>query len=103
MIRGGISENGIKDLVLIKKGTMNEHSYIEEDHVGLFVQLIGDKFVLMDDNAKAHIARIVTKYLVKSLHKSKTLNPIERVWDITGRQVRARVDLKSIVTRFCLL
>lgn len=40
------------------------HRYIVEalrDHV---LQFIGDKFVIMHDNAKSHIPRIVTEYLV---------------------------------------
>jgi hypothetical protein len=49
----------------------------------------------MQDNARPHIARIVTEYLdeveVRRLPwptRSSDLNPIEHVWDMLGRRVR---------------
>nr|KAG5706368.1 hypothetical protein BaRGS_033129 [Batillaria attramentaria] len=54
---------------------------------------------LMYDNARPHRARIVDQYLEEESMermewpaRSPDLNPIEHVWDMIGRAVRARVN-----------
>ncbi|RZC39831.1 DDE 3 domain containing protein, partial [Asbolus verrucosus] len=54
--------------------------------------------MLMHDNARPHIARIVDEYLdtveIRRMIwpiRSSYLNPIERVWDMIGRRVRVRI------------
>jgi transposase len=57
--------------------------------------LIGNNFILMDDNARPHIARVVNEFLdevginrIEWPPRSPDLNPIEHVWDMIGKKVR---------------
>lgn len=100
MIWGGISLDGRTDLVVLQNGTLNAERYITnilEDNVVPVAAIVGDDFVLMHDNARPHAAAAVRNYLgnqnIATLNwpaRSPDLNPIEHVWDIMGRQFRAR-------------
>ena len=54
-------------------------------------------FILMDDNATAHRARIVNAFLdeqgIQRMYwpaQSPDLNPLEHVWDMLQRRIQAR-------------
>lgn len=66
-------------------------------HVRPYAGAIGDDFILMDDNAPAHRARIVDEYLQQETivrlewpARSPDLNPIEHCWDMLQAAVRSR-------------
>ena len=63
----------------------------------LYAGAIGDDFILMDDNARPHRARIGNEYLQRETiermdwpAKSPDLFPIEHAWDILQRRISNR-------------
>ena len=58
---------------------------------------VGENFILMDDNAHAHRARITDQYLEQATivrmewpARSPDLNPIEHAWDMLQTAVSSR-------------
>lgn len=100
MFWGGISLTARTELVFIRRGSLTAVRYITdilEDHVMPFAGYIGEHFQLMQDNARPHVARIVTQYLeevgiqvMQWPARSPDLNPIEHIWDTLKQKVRAR-------------
>ncbi|GFS79141.1 transposable element Tcb2 transposase [Trichonephila clavipes] len=100
MVWAGIMINGRTSLHVAANGTMTGQRYIDEvlpHHVRLFRGAVGDKFVLMDDNATCHRTLAVQDCLdsegIQRLvwpARSPYLNPIENMWDALGRQVAGR-------------
>lgn len=98
MIWGGISLEARTDLVLLRGGSLNADRYIREcleQHVVPYMPFIGENFLLMQDNARPHIARMTRQYLndvgIQVLDwppRSPDLNPIEHMWDKLGRRLR---------------
>lgn len=88
------------ELIVIDGGSLTAQRYNEEvlaNYVVPFAPIIGDDFVLMQDNARAHSARCVTEYLdevgIGKLNWPACTpdgNPVEHVWDMLGRRVRGR-------------
>ena len=101
MVWGGISFDGGTDLHVIQNGALTGVRYRDEIldvYVPPFAGAVGDNFVLMDDNARPHRARVVNDYLedegIERLDwpsRSPDLNPIEHAWDALQRQINAHL------------
>lgn len=100
VVWAGISFDGRTDLHVFMNGTVNARRYIDEilaPYVIPYAGAIGQEFVLMDDNATAHRARVVNQYLddqgVERMDwpaRSPDINPIEHAWDMLQRRISAR-------------
>ena len=92
MVWAGISAQGKTDLHVIDNGTLTALRYVNEIldvYVRPYAGAVGENIILMDDNARAHRARITDQYLEQAtiVHmerpaRSPDLNPIEHAWDM---------------------
>ena len=100
MVWAGISTQGKMDLHVIDNGTLTAERYVNEIldvHVCPYAGAIGPDFILMDDNARAHRARITNRYLEQAAivrldwpARSPDLNPIEHAWDMLQKAISSR-------------
>ena len=87
MVWGGISAQGKTDLHVIDNCTLTALRYVNEIldvYVRPYAGAVGENFILMDHNARAHRACITDQYLEQAtiVHmewpaRSPDLNPIE--------------------------
>ena len=83
----GISAQGKTDLHVIDNGTLTALRYVNkilDVYVRPYAGAVGENFILMDDKARAHRARITDQYLEQATivrmewpARSPDLNPIE--------------------------
>ena len=100
MVWAGISAQGKTDLHVIDNGMLTALRYVNEIfdvYVCPYAGAVGENFILMDDNARAHRARITDQYLEQATivrmelpARSPDLNPIERAWDMLQTAVSSR-------------
>ena len=86
MVWAGISAQGKTDLHVIDNGMLTALRYVNEIldvYVRPYAGAVGENFILMDDNARAHRARITDQYLEQATivrmewpARSPDLNPI---------------------------
>lgn len=99
MFWGCISKHGVGPLITID-GTMDQHQYLEVLKDYFIPELraaevkFGGNWVLMQDNAPAHTARLIKEYLSKESVTmlewppySPDLNPIENIWNWIKKKV----------------
>jgi hypothetical protein len=95
MVWGGISIDGRMDLVV--RDNLTAARYIELillQHVLIAAYSVRPKFLLMHDNARAHVA-CISRAVLQELHiqdmewpaVSPNPNPIHHVWDRVNRSV----------------
>ncbi|GFV19547.1 uncharacterized protein TNCV_4846941 [Trichonephila clavipes] len=99
LVWAGISLGGHTDLHVFHGGTVTGLRYRDEildPYVRPYAAAIGNDFILMDDNARPHRARIVEEYLedhglerMEWPARSPDLNPMDHLWDYLGREVAA--------------
>jgi transposase len=100
MLWAGISVTERTDLHIVQ-GNMNSLYYRANVLQAIVLPLrnrVGDRFVLMDDNARPHRARIITTFLednniqrIEWPAMSPDLNPIENIWAMLNTRLRNRI------------
>ena len=97
MVWVGISAQGKTDLHVIDNGTLTALRYVNEIldvYVRPYAGAVGENFIPMDDNARAHRARITDQYLEQATMewpaRSLDLNPIEHARDMLQTAVSSR-------------
>ena len=100
MVWAEISAQGKTDLHVIDNGRLTALRYVNEIldvYVRPYAGAVGENFILMDDNARAHRARITDQYLEQATivrmewpARSPDLNPIEHAWDMLQTAVSSR-------------
>ncbi len=98
MVWGSIQYDVKMELHVCGGAALRAETYCEEillNHVVPFAPFVGENFLLQQDNARTHVARVTRDFLetvgIKTLEWpafSPDLNPIEHLWDKVGRELR---------------
>ena len=100
MVWAGISLDGRTDLYVFPRGGITAVRYrdeVLEPIVRPYAGAIGDTFILMQDNTRAHTAQLSMTFLddegitvMNWPASSPELNPIEHAWDMLSRRIGQR-------------
>ncbi|KAL0152518.1 hypothetical protein M9458_052241 [Cirrhinus mrigala] len=97
MVWGGISLEGRTALHVLARGSLTAIRYRDEilrPLVRTYEGAVGPGFLLMQDNARPHVAGVCQQFLqdegIDAMDwpaRSPDLNPIEHIWDIISRSI----------------
>uniref|UniRef100_A0A674BZP5 Transposase Tc1-like domain-containing protein n=1 Tax=Salmo trutta TaxID=8032 RepID=A0A674BZP5_SALTR len=97
MVWGGISLGGRTALHVLTRGSLTAIRYRDEilrPLVRPYAGVVGPGFLLMQDNARPHVAGVSQQFLQEEgidamdwPARSPDLNPIEHIWDIMSRSI----------------
>uniref|UniRef100_A0A673W4C9 Tc1-like transposase DDE domain-containing protein n=1 Tax=Salmo trutta TaxID=8032 RepID=A0A673W4C9_SALTR len=100
MVWGGISLGGRTALHVLARGSLTAIRYRDEilrPLVRPYAGAVGPEFLLMQDNARPHVAGVCQQFLQEEgidamdwPARSPDLNPIEHIWDIMSRSIHQR-------------
>ncbi|KAI3363825.1 hypothetical protein L3Q82_001427 [Scortum barcoo] len=100
MVWGGISLGGRTALHVLARGSLTGIRYRDEilrPLVRPYAGAVGPGFLLMQDNARPHVAGVCQQFLqdegIDAMDwpaRSPDLNPIEHIWDIMSRSIHQR-------------
>ncbi|KAI4872910.1 hypothetical protein NFI96_005291 [Prochilodus magdalenae] len=100
MVWAGISLEGRTALYVFARGGLTAIRYRDEilrPLVRPYAGAVGPGFLLMQDNARPHVAGVCQQFLqdegIEAMDwpaRSPDLNPIEHIWDIMSRSIHQR-------------
>ncbi|KAI4894462.1 hypothetical protein NFI96_010012, partial [Prochilodus magdalenae] len=106
MVWGGISLEGRTALPVLARGSLTAIRFGDEilrPLVRPYAGAVGPGFLLMQDNARPHVAAVCQQFLqdegIEAMDwpaHSPDLNPIEHIWDIMSRSIHQHHALQTV-------